>query len=65
MGGTISVKSSPGKGTIFTVEFPFEIARGLDLQPPPIRRVIGLEVNQPRYRILIVEDNPYSRSFLR
>jgi CheY-like chemotaxis protein len=31
----------------------------------PTRRVIGLEPDQPRYRVLIVEDDPGSRSILR
>ncbi|MHC4457344.1 MAG: ATP-binding protein [Planctomycetota bacterium] len=66
MEGTISVKSKPGKGTTFNVELPFESASASEIQTQPIvRRVIGLEPDQPQYRILIVEDILDSRSLLR
>jgi CheY-like chemotaxis protein len=67
MGGDITVKSKVGKGTTFT----FEIQVGpvdqltLDTQQSKIsKRVIALEPNQPRYRILIVDDKPDNRKVL-
>jgi signal transduction histidine kinase/DNA-binding response OmpR family regulator len=66
MGGTISVKSRLGEGAIFTVDFPCEPVDESEVQmPAPLRRVIGLESDQPRYRVLIVEDDPNGRAVLR
>ena len=66
MGGTISIKSQPGDGTTFTVELPFDPVDHPKTNPlAATRRVIGIEPGQPRYRILIVEDDPGSRSILR
>jgi signal transduction histidine kinase/CheY-like chemotaxis protein len=66
MGGTIAVKSLPGKGTTFIVELPFEVATMPEFETrPPVRSVVGLEAGQPRYRILIAEDEADSRIMLR
>lgn len=58
MGGRISVESTPGKGSIFRVEVPVELAEATEMAPAKAsrKRVIGLESGQPEYRILIVED---------
>jgi signal transduction histidine kinase/DNA-binding NarL/FixJ family response regulator len=64
--GTISVKSQVGKGTTFIVEFPFQaVDEPQSKKVVPLRRVTGLEAGQPDYRILIVEDDPGSRTILR
>ncbi|CAB1075090.1 Circadian input kinase A [Olavius algarvensis Delta 1 endosymbiont] len=66
MGGAISVKSQSGKGSIFTVMLPFEPVAESNIQGRKyMRRVVGLEPDQPNFRILIVEDDPDSRSVLR
>jgi len=66
MGGCISVKSQPGKGSTFTVELPVEsVDKSLTLPEEPKRRVVGLEPDQPMFNILIVEDDNYSRIVLR
>ncbi|MCK4838891.1 MAG: transporter substrate-binding domain-containing protein, partial [Desulfobulbaceae bacterium] len=66
MGGTFSVKSLPGKGTTFTVELPYESALTSEIGIQPfVRQVVGLKTGQPRYRILIAEDNTGSRVMLK
>uniref|UniRef100_A0A0C1RKJ0 Circadian input-output histidine kinase CikA n=1 Tax=Tolypothrix bouteillei VB521301 TaxID=1479485 RepID=A0A0C1RKJ0_9CYAN len=59
MGGTITVSSTPGKGSTFSVEVQAQLAKASDVSPAPIqRRVIGLVDRQPAYRILIVDNDP-------
>jgi CheY-like chemotaxis protein/two-component sensor histidine kinase len=65
MGGDISVESEVGKGSVFSFDFPVEPADRAEIEAEkPVRRVIGLEPDQPAYRILVVEDNPESRALL-
>ncbi len=67
MNGNITVKSTPGQGTIFT----FWIQAASMEQPRSdkqwskiTKRVIALESAQPRYRILVVDDKPDNRKLL-
>lgn len=65
MGGDISVESEVGKGS----KFIFDIEIGLALPQhvrttQTIQRVIGLEANQPTYRILVAEDKWENRILL-
>jgi two-component system sensor histidine kinase/response regulator len=65
MGGEIHVKSDVGKGSVFTFDIQAEAADITEIkaeQPP--RQIIGLESNQPAYRILVVEDHRESRILL-
>jgi signal transduction histidine kinase/ligand-binding sensor domain-containing protein/CheY-like chemotaxis protein len=58
MGGTISVRSTPGEGSLFRVELPVEQAEESEVAAAREDRgqVVGLVPGQPEYRILIVED---------
>ncbi len=61
MGGAIGVTSTPGKGTIFRVELPVEIATEADAAGqspgPPPEEILDLAPGQPAFRILIAEDH--------
>jgi len=67
MGGDIRVESKVGKGSIFSFDIQVGLAEQstIDNQQSTIsKRVIGLEPNQPEYRILVVEDTLENRTFL-
>ncbi|BAT56892.1 histidine kinase (plasmid) [Nostoc sp. NIES-3756] len=65
MGGNISVNSRVGKGTILNFKICISLAELFEI---PTRKsykyLIGLEPNQPQYRILIVEDIKENRQLL-
>lgn len=65
MGGDITIKSQLGKGTIFTFDVQVkEVAAIQEKSSLTTKRVIGLQPNQPTYRILIVEDIAENRLLL-
>ena len=65
MGGEIAVTSTPSQGAIFRFDIPISLATTTDEKPVSgKRRVIGLEPNQPSYRLLIVEDGAVNRKLL-
>jgi CheY-like chemotaxis protein len=65
MGGDIIVESFVGKGTIFKFDISVGLVDATSIETKqPTRRVIALEPNQPRYRILIVDDKPINRQLL-
>jgi len=65
MGGELAVKSKVGRGTIFGFDIQVGIVQEGDIkEKQPKRRVIALEPNQPRYRILIVDDKYNNRRLL-
>jgi len=65
MGGVITVRSEVGRGTTFAFDIPVSAVDAPATQPvQPPRRVIALERNQPRYRILIVDDRSDNRQLL-
>jgi len=66
MGGEMHVSSTLGKGTIFTFEIAYEEVEVTEIENQQVnqRRIIGLEPDQPRYRILIVDDKSINRQLL-
>lgn len=64
LGGTLSAESVLGKGSIFRCQLPVTLANRLDNDHQPQPPVIRLAPNQPRYRILVVEDKWTSRTLL-
>jgi signal transduction histidine kinase/DNA-binding response OmpR family regulator len=66
MGGEITLTSAAGSGTIFLFEFPVKLSdAGVAERPAVQRRVIGLQPGQEIPRILIADDEPYNRGWLK
>ncbi len=66
LGGEITIRSEPGRGT--TVGFYIEVERatGGEVQGQgEARQVFGLAPGQPAYRLLVVDDNLESRLLFR
>ena len=66
MGGDITVSSQAGKGSIFHVEIGLSAgdAAGVAKTGADSRRVVGIEPGQPKYRVLIADDNKENRDLL-
>ena len=65
MGGEITVSSQVDKGTIFSFQLPFKLGDILVGEPDKIpHQVIGIEADQLKYRILVVDDCLESRKVL-
>ena len=66
MGGRIQVAAGPGGGSVFSFRIPVRVIAAEEAPATPARaRVVGLAQGQPRYRLLIVEDQPENRLLLR
>ncbi|MEG4212405.1 response regulator [Microcoleus sp. S13_B4] len=64
MGGDIGVVSVLGEGTSFKFNIRVFPATSSEITVATLQRVIGLETNQPVYRILAVDDNQENRRLL-
>ena len=65
MGGEMTVTSQVGRGTIFKFNIIATVVEANKIQPQKLsHNVIALEPNQPRYKILIVDDKWESRQLL-
>ncbi|TAG93823.1 MAG: response regulator [Oscillatoriales cyanobacterium] len=65
MGGDITVESKLERGSTFKFEIPVSTAEASGIPAPKINcEAIGLQANQPQYRILIVDDREDNRQLL-
>ncbi|MFA5863355.1 MAG: response regulator [Phycisphaerae bacterium] len=66
MGGDITVSSQEGKGSIFHVEIGLSAGdvAGVAKNAADSRRVVGIKPGQPKYRVLIADDNKENRDLL-
>jgi len=67
MDGVILVESEPGQGTRLKVTIPFQLAEAGAAAPSEeesAAKVIGLQADQPEWRILVVDDNLDNRLLL-
>ncbi|HBB31306.1 MAG TPA: hybrid sensor histidine kinase/response regulator, partial [Cyanobacteria bacterium UBA9273] len=65
MGGDIVVSSCLGKGTLFKFDIQVGLAEMAEEEAQqPRQRIVGLAPNQPKYRILVVEDTWENRKVL-
>ncbi|MBD2183063.1 response regulator [Planktothrix sp. FACHB-1355] len=65
MGGEIAVSSTLARGTTFKFDIPVSVVDNLKVPAArETRKIIGLAPNQPKYRILVVEDVKVSRLLL-
>jgi signal transduction histidine kinase len=64
MGGDIGLKSVLGEGTSFKFNIRVFPAISSEITVATLQRVIGLEADQPIYRILAIDDNQENRRLL-
>ena len=64
MGGDIGLKSVLGEGTSFKFNIRVVPATSCEITVPTLQRAIGLEADQPIYRILAIDDNQENRLLL-
>ena len=64
MGGDIGLKSVLGEGTSFQFNIRVFPATSSEITVPTLQRAIGLEADQPIYRILAIDDNQENRRLL-
>ncbi|MGL5064524.1 MAG: response regulator [Microcoleus sp.] len=64
MGGDIQCRSVLGTGTIFKFKIKISPAISSEVTVTKLQRAIGLEADQPIYRILAVDDNQENRLLL-
>jgi signal transduction histidine kinase/CheY-like chemotaxis protein len=64
MGGNITVESSPGRGSIFTIRLPVEAVHDSPSRVQPFEQA-GSAASGRRGRVLVIDDDPASLEMLR
>ncbi|NJP04435.1 MAG: PAS domain S-box protein [Chloroflexaceae bacterium] len=65
MGGHLSLESTPGSGSCFRFDLPIYESRDQQARPPVASsHVLHLAIDQPSYRVLVVEDKWTNRQLL-
>ncbi len=65
MGGDLTIESEFGSGTTARLTTTARVVSGLQMDERlPERRVLAIALNQPQYRLLIVDDKPANRKLL-
>jgi CheY-like chemotaxis protein len=63
MGGDLTVRSEPGRGTTFSFQVPLSVATGTEALRGD-RKVMGLEPGQDHIRVLVVDDKWENRELM-
>ena len=65
MGGDMTAQSELGRGSVFQFTIRAKISElAGSAEPQAVKRAIALEPGQPRYRMIIADDNPENRQLL-
>ena len=64
MGGDITVESVLGKGSVFSFFIEAELGKEIKSDAINQRQVLALAENQPRYKILVVDDKAVNRQLM-
>jgi PAS domain S-box-containing protein len=64
LGGSLGAESELNKGSTFHLRVPVELSDAPEWKQPEHGQVIGLQPQQPEYRVLLVEDDADNRQLL-
>jgi PAS domain S-box-containing protein len=64
LGGSLSAESELNKGSTFHFNVPVELSDASEQTEPDHGPVVGLQAQEPEYRVLLVEDDPDNRQLL-